>query len=430
MGKLRTWVILLTISLFVFLSIFAFNVRATVDPLAFPNNRFGIHILSDSDLENAARLVNSSGGDWGYVTLVIREDERVNDKWQETFNRMRRLHLIPIVRLATRQEDDVWTKPEKENVRDWVDFLNSLNWVVKNRYVIIGNEVNHAREWGGNIDPEEYSDYFVELARELKESNEDYFLLNAGLDASAPSDNNHMGEVEFLTRMVEKNEDIFDYIDGWNSHSYPNPNFQGSPDDVGRGTIRTFEWELEMLESLGVVKDLPVFITETGWASFEINETESKKEEELIAENITKAFEAVWNDKRVVAVTPFILNYQEAPFDVFSWITKEGEFRSFYQKVVEIDKTPGAPLQETSGEIITTFIPPILKISGSRFGIAYARNTGQSIWYKDKTSIFKEKETVFEVVTPIFSDIEPGEKGFIYFNSYETSDGEYFAAKL
>ena len=84
---------------------------AIVDPLNAVNNPFGIHILDENDLEDAAKLVNSSGGDWGYVTLVIRKDERNPKRWQEVFDRMRNLHLIPIVRIATRQMDDGWEKP-------------------------------------------------------------------------------------------------------------------------------------------------------------------------------------------------------------------------------------------------------------------------------------------------------------------------------
>jgi hypothetical protein len=39
-------------------------------------NKFGIHILSANEIEKAKELVNSNGGDWGYVTVVIRDDQR------------------------------------------------------------------------------------------------------------------------------------------------------------------------------------------------------------------------------------------------------------------------------------------------------------------------------------------------------------------
>ena len=46
--------------------------HAIVDPLAAPNNKIGIHIMFTSELEEAAKLVNSAGGDYGYVTITIQ----------------------------------------------------------------------------------------------------------------------------------------------------------------------------------------------------------------------------------------------------------------------------------------------------------------------------------------------------------------------
>jgi len=140
--------------------LFSFNggALAIENPTAVSNNKFGIHIMNENDLDNAARLVNSSGGDWGYVTFVIREDERDNNRWQKAFDKARRLHLIPIVRLATIQDGGNWTKPDPNDITSWVNFLDSLNWVIKNRYIIIGNETNHATEWGGELNPEGYGE--------------------------------------------------------------------------------------------------------------------------------------------------------------------------------------------------------------------------------------------------------------------------------
>ena len=41
------------------------HVAAAYDPLSVPNNRFGIHIVDPNDVADAAKLVNSSKGDWG-----------------------------------------------------------------------------------------------------------------------------------------------------------------------------------------------------------------------------------------------------------------------------------------------------------------------------------------------------------------------------
>ncbi|MFZ5366355.1 MAG: hypothetical protein ACOZBZ_03605 [Patescibacteria group bacterium] len=58
---------------------------------ASPNNKFGIHITQAEDLPLAAELVNSSSGDWGYVTVVIQEDDRNQEKGSGKNQRRRQL---------------------------------------------------------------------------------------------------------------------------------------------------------------------------------------------------------------------------------------------------------------------------------------------------------------------------------------------------
>ena len=156
-----------------------------------PNNKFGIHLAvpDREDLIKAAELVNSTGGKWGYVTLVIQENDRDKKKWQGVFDQMRKLKLIPIIRLATQPQGGNWETPSVDDIGGWVDFLQSLNWVVKDRYIILFNEPNHATEWGGVIDPEGYAKVSFEFAKRLKEKAKDYFIMLAGFDASAPSAN-------------------------------------------------------------------------------------------------------------------------------------------------------------------------------------------------------------------------------------------------
>ena len=57
------------------------------DPASVPNNRVGVHILDPNEINDAAKLINSSGGDWGYVTIPIRSNDRDRDKWLK-FSRM------------------------------------------------------------------------------------------------------------------------------------------------------------------------------------------------------------------------------------------------------------------------------------------------------------------------------------------------------
>src|SRR3990167_10707812 len=148
-------IILLLVTLLLF---FPSPVKSIYDPLSVPNNKFGIHIIDENDLVSAAHLVNSSGGDWGYVTMVITQEDRKLNKWTTNFELMTKLHLTPIIRIATALSGSMWKTPSISEIDIWADFLDELPWPVKNRYVIIYNEPNHAKEWGGKIDPEGYAE--------------------------------------------------------------------------------------------------------------------------------------------------------------------------------------------------------------------------------------------------------------------------------
>ncbi|KKQ23932.1 MAG: hypothetical protein US62_C0012G0015 [Candidatus Woesebacteria bacterium GW2011_GWA1_37_8] len=412
--------ILSIILLFVFLFLVPTSTSATENPLASPNNRFGIHIHDENDLEDAAKLINSTGGDWGYITLVIPKGDRNKDKWQRTFDKIRRLHLIPIVRLATQEQNGGWEKGKTDEIPGWVNFLNELNWIVKNRYIIIGNEPNHAIEWGNELNPEEYSDYLLNFAKALKQKNQDFFVLPAAMDASAPTNHIHLNSSEFLRRMINKNANIFDYIDGWNSHSYPNPEFSGSVYDNDAISIKSYTHELNLLNNLGVKKELPVFITETGWAH---NQNEKNLRYLFLSPNevgkrLTYAYENIWTDKNIVAVTPFIINYQSEPFLKFSWKDKLGDYYSFYQDIENLPKTKGKPIQVYDGELSAVVVPAIFKNENQKYGYAYAKNTGQAIWNKGESIVAGlENNLVLELIYP--ESVEPGRSGLVYFGKIE-----------
>jgi len=329
------------------------SVHAIYDPLSVPNNKYGIHVADPNDISKVKELVNSSQGDWGYVTLVIPDNERKIDVWQPVFSRMKRDHLIPIVRLATHVEGSVWAKPSLSDVNVWTSFLNALPWPIKNRYVILFNEPNHAKEWGGEISPNEYADVLITYSQALKQASEDFFILPAGLDASAPNGKDTMDEELFLRWMLAQQPGLIDAIDGWTSHSYPNPGFSGSPYAKGRGTLRTFEWELGLLANLGIQKNLPVFITETGWAH-------SRLSPDQVSEYLTIAANTVWNQPQIAAVTPFLFNYQDSLFSMFSWlhlVTREPY--SFYRSYQQIAKVRGEPETYPSEDYLALLAHPL-----------------------------------------------------------------------
>jgi hypothetical protein len=408
----RTFFLFLAFAFFAF--IFSKTAFAIEDPLASTNNIFGIHIFAENDLEDAAALVNSSNGDWGYVTMVIRDDERDTNRWQEVFNNMRRLHIIPIIRIATHQEDGGWAKPSFDDIGNWVNFLNSLNWPIKNRYVVIGNEPNHAIEWGGSVNPEEYAFYLKSISHDLKNASDDFFILPAGFDSSAPNNKQHLSEATFLKRMLTGQSDIFDYIDGWTSHSYPNPDYSGKTTDSGAGSIRTYAWEQNILKNLNVRKKLPVFITETGWSY------ETKLSESEITNNYTQAFD-IWSaDPQIVAVTPFILNYQSQPFNVFSWKKADASFNSTYNEMQKVLKKGGTPVQVNKGVIESVLIPQIIKKNDKIYAAAIIENRGQAIWEVGENYIIETTDGgKIEIDSPLFTNIEPGHSGIMLFREVE-----------
>lgn len=403
------------------------------------NNIYGIHLAQPhlEDIKAAAELVNSNGGKWGYITLVIQENDRDKNKWQEIFDLLRQLHLIPIVRLATQAEGENWRRPDPKDARSWAEFLDSLNWVIKERYVVLFNEPNHGSEWGGEVDEKSFFQVSLAFAKALKEKNKDFFVMLAGFDASAPSWRPVMEDEEiFLRKMLSEDAssstliNIFDYIDGWASHSYPNPGFSGSPWDFGRGTVRTYQWELEMLKRLGIKKDLPVFITETGW-KHRIKNNELRMinllDKNTVSEYFKIAFEKVWTqDSRVRAVTPFILNYQGPPFLEFSWkLPGENIFYPHYYTIQSLAKTQGEPEQKESGEIFFNLPTELVAFSKYDFKINL-KNQGQAIWDKSENYELKiiNEELKTNILIADLKDIKPFEEKTIDFSLKTTEEKE------
>ena len=406
------WALLLSL----LLMLFPARVFAKYDPTSVPNNKYGIHIVDVNDMPDAANLVNSSGGDWGYVTLVMQDDDRNFEKWQGVFNRMRRFHLIPIVRLATHVDGDHWIIPGQASIEDWTRFLNSLNWPTENRYVILFNEPNHANEWGGALDPEGYADIAEKFTQALHHTSEDFFVMPAALDVSASSDGASMDAAVFYSRMVSKDPGLYTDADGLASHSYPNPGFSGSPFATGRGTLTSYRWELAELQTLGITKTLPVFITETGWVHAEgVVQNPSLLSSDQVGNDLKIAASSVWQDPRIVAVTPFVLNYQDYPFDHFSWRKlHSGDFYSQYSAYQSIEKVAGEPKQREKFTLKNRLMPQKL-VAGSSYALsASLENSGQSILSEqDGYALSFSAKGDFSMVADPLPILEPGQSGLL-----------------
>ena len=69
----------------------------TQDPAWQPNNKVGLYIYAENEkfLERADELVNSSGGDWGYVLIPYNTQDYDFEKWGRVFEQLSDNHLIP-----------------------------------------------------------------------------------------------------------------------------------------------------------------------------------------------------------------------------------------------------------------------------------------------------------------------------------------------
>lgn len=320
---------------------------AVVDPLAQPNNMMGIHILFPSELEEAAQLVNSSGGSWGYATIPIQSGDRDLDKWQQFMNDAKRLHVIPILRLATQPNPfntNVWRKPNDYDILDFANFLSSLSWPTQNKYVILFNEVNRFDEWGGEYpDPETYAS-LVSYANEVfKKQDPNFYLVLSGMDDSAPNDyKKYINGFTYLERLIAL--EVNHKIDGFSSHSYPNPGFSAYPSDSKKIGVATYKYEYELLNATSD-KKIPAFITETGWGSKQLPDA-------VIAKYFQITFDNIWSQDadKIIAITPFILK-ASGTFDPFSFI-QNGNKRAFYTSLFDMKKTKGEPMLEENDTLV------------------------------------------------------------------------------
>jgi len=122
--------------------------------------------------------------------------------------------------------------------------------------------------------------------------------------------------------MLASRSSLLEKIDGWTSHSYPNPGFAASPHDTSKQSIRGFEHELAFLKNFSQ-KDFDVYITETGWKR-------TPKNEPNLEEYYTYAIEEVWSHQQVKAVTPFVFQANAGPFQPFSFINQDGSPTTSY----------------------------------------------------------------------------------------------------
>ena len=310
------------------------------DIIGYQNNKFGLYIYAEEDfVEIAGDLVNSNGGDWGYVLIPINIKDYDGTKWRKIFRLLNSKHLIPIIQLWDLSKED-----EEGQLKESATFLDSLDWPIEKRYISVFNEPNDSRFWREKANPEEYAKILDETISIFKNQSPKFFILNGAFNSSARTGGGYIDEETFLVRMNNAIPGIFEKLDGWASHPYPQPEYRGNPMDTGRNSIKAYDWELNLLNTLFGVNNLPVFITETGWAHTNGQPYNiGYLSKEIVARYFVEAYTEVWLlDERVVAVTPFTIRY-EKPFEHFSWIDEEETPYLHFKVVQELSKTQGKP---------------------------------------------------------------------------------------
>lgn len=315
----------------IMLLFFSTPTHALYDPRTVPGNRAGVHILSTSELSNAAKLVNSNGGDWGYVTIPIQPNDRDKVKWQSFMTQAKEKHLIPIVRITTIPSGGTWATGHDTDLVDFANFLGELNWPIENRYIVLFNEVNRSLEWGGTVDPEKYARIVKNAYTIFKERSPDFFMLGPSLDLALPNSSTSLSAQNYLSRMRTFDPLVFTYFDGWSSHSYPNPAFSAKATKTGLQSIVGYKSEINYLK----LAPKPIFITETGW-------DQTKIKDSVLGGYWSSAWEIWQNDSNVVAVTPFILQGGEQ-FKIFSLVKDGGNYSASGQSVYNLPKSQGSP---------------------------------------------------------------------------------------
>lgn len=312
-----------------------------------PNNKVGmyVHNIVD-DIKASAKLVNSNGGDWGYVLLTMDIADRNKSNWQDMFDVAAKNHLIPIVQLFNNNKCD----PDKMDFEGLAKMLNGLKWPSKYRYISVFNEVNAKDYWCERIAPNEYAQA---LNKAIKAFGNSYFIMPAAFNSSARTQDRYLSEDAYLIAMNKAVPGIFGKINGWATHSYPHPNFSGDinnlPANYGtRDTINNYTWELAILKNNFGVGPLSVFITETGWLHREGQENcEQYSQSGLLSSATTSArfkdaYVNYWlEDPKVVAITPFIFKSEDPCAEGFAWQKRDGSWYPQAEMLMAIPKTAG-----------------------------------------------------------------------------------------
>lgn len=301
------------------------------------NNPVGINVarLSQERFVGAVGgLVNTNGGDWGYMTITWTVEDRDSSQadWilQQFLDRCFEYHLNPIIRVGTwhHTHNEIWERPDWDEPAKWRAFFERGNWGSRPVYIIVGNEPNLGFEWGGEVDAAGYAKYLANFM-DVFAGSEQFKIVNAPLDASNWNEMPRMLDaLEFIQAMREAVPDIFERLPAWASNPYRVP----SGGDNIRFTHRAYEAELE-----AIGRDMPIIITESGLMEI--------RDENLIADYFDVAFRDWLADPKVLAATPMFWNPHSSEFWMFT-PNPDGSVQlasETYRRILRLPKPAGSP---------------------------------------------------------------------------------------
>ena len=355
------------------------------NPIEQSNNKLGIHILDPIEIDHAPAIVNGNDNRWGYVVVPLRVDDRDLDKWFNFFVKARDLKLIPVVRLAMHGENNGWAIPTDDEILYAANFLNQMPWPIKNRYVIVFNEPNHALEWGGILDPASYAERLNFAIDVFKSKDANFFMLNAALDRATPNQAGKTMKADtYLKGIFESRPELVYKIDGWNSHAYPNPAFARSPNERGTMSVVSYRSELSYLQKLGR-DNIPVFITETNW-------TNEKLSAEQISEYWKQAWNYAWVDRNLVMIGAWLLNANDGPFAQVSLTDRSFKPNLIGETIRNLPREKGDPVVSPAMTIVPAVISSSTVASEER-GAQEHKFDLSSLWTRVKSWFSDEKKS-------------------------------------
>lgn len=300
-----------------------------------PNNIVGLNIARLHQplyIWAASDLVNANGGDWGYLTVVWTMQDRDGPMAEYNFqlflDRCFEFHVQPIVRVATTFEakreptvpgqravkpnpqgaEGTWMRPDWDEPRKWRDFFERGRWPTRHAWIVVGNEPNLGREWGGEVDAAGYARYLAHFLDVFADAPR-FDVVSGALDISNTTALPVMQDaLEFLDQMAATVPGIFERLPAWASNPYSVP---GQGPGV-RYTHLAYEAELDRIG-----REMPVLITEAGHLQ--------TGDEQEIARFYAEAFRDWMADPKVVAATPLFWHPDRNDFWMFE-LDKRGAF--------------------------------------------------------------------------------------------------------